>query len=122
MKVSVRDAERYAMKALEEDQKKNVIEGGVQIFKIGEMIGMSREDSQDCVEWMRENGWVSSKYNLVPPMLTITKHGREEIAKLKRPRWYRWIDKHPGMFSGLIAAIVSGLFNLLAKLLEWWLR
>jgi hypothetical protein len=113
--------ERYALQAEQTSSQQHVVQGGIDLYAVGDALGMSRQDSQDAANYMKGMGWAEVEYGKEPPRLTLTIKGFKEIAKLRLPRWRRWLDSHPGFAGAIGGAVVSGVFGLLSKLLEWLL-
>jgi hypothetical protein len=106
--------ERYAMHAEKMSQDSPPLSGGIDPVTVGGALGFSREDSLELAAHLHESGWARLKIKPEGPRLTMTINGFKEVAKLRRPRWWRWLNDNPAV----TAAIVSGAFLLAAKILE----
>lgn len=100
--------ERYAMQA--EQMTKEVGEPlrGIQIDDVSKALSLSINDGREIASFMQDLGWARCNYGPASPRLTLTPLGYREIAKLKRPRWRRWIDKHTILVS-VVASVVANL-------------
>src|SRR5262245_42530939 len=87
--------ERYAMLAEEMSQKAAPGPDGIEIDAVGESLGFTREESREIALLMQRSGWATAAFMEDKPRLWLTRQGYEEIAKLRRPAWRQWIDRHP---------------------------
>src|SRR5436305_2042468 len=105
--------ERYAVQTELESQKTDAFAnpaGGVNINAVGAALGYGPEESQQLAWFMNQEGWVNITSS-DPPTMTLTARGYREIAKLRWPKWRRWIDQHPLIMSViwmLLTGVVSG--------------
>lgn len=104
--------EAFAMQAEKMTQDVQTFGGTVHIHEVSDRLSLSREDGRQLAEYLQESGW--ARINEEKGTLTITPHGYEEIAKLKRHAFWRWVDAHPvsvsvfwAIVSGVIAAVVT---------------
>jgi hypothetical protein len=112
MKCTIADVERFAMAASDADGKLHVVEGGVDLYAVGDALGMTRAEAQDCAEAMQLEEWAIPRYDLEPPRLIRTLKRRREIAKLRRPRWRRWINRNSAILTIAGGAIAGGAVSL----------
>jgi hypothetical protein len=83
-------------------------------------LHMDRDEGRQLAVWLRDEGWLHLVFGVGSPKLQLTLHGRREIVKLHKPRWYRWLDKHPAITSALVSGSISLGFFILTKLLQRW--
>lgn len=76
--------ERYAMKTEEMSQAEQ--KWWVDVEEVGTQLGLDPHTSQ---------------------FLAAKLDGLREIAKLRRPPWRRWLDKHPGIVAAAVSVPIS---------------
>ena len=110
--------ERYAMhvEELSQQEKKRL-----DVDSTGADLGMSPIESRKMAELLNDEGWVVLEVLAGAYKIRLTKLGFDEVAKLRWPRYRRWLDKHPRVwgFLGFIAAGFAGIgFFLLGEYLK----
>ena len=114
--------ESFAMKAEQLDQAAPHLSGGIEIDKVSEALGFSREEGRALAAQMAEEGWVKVDFGKKPPQLTMLVKGYKAAKSLRQPRWWRWVNNNPAAVAAVVAAFVTGSFLLLSKVVEWLLR
>lgn len=82
--------------------------GSVNVDTLGEQLGLSPSDSRNVAQYLQAIGWAV----VSEPNLTLTPLGFEEVARVRRPAWVRWLDRHPaavGLFWMTLVSIASGV-------------
>jgi biotin operon repressor len=88
--------ERYAMKLEEMSQASNdAVTSGIDLFAVGDALGLTRNDARELAQHLRDSGWAVTDFATAPTRLRLTIEGYRQIAKMRQPRWQRWLDKHP---------------------------
>ncbi len=118
MPFDVRRFERYAMHAETMIQKAPATANGVNVYEVGDALGIDREDSLLFARMMVEEGWASGSLGNVAPTLKLKLEGYRRIAKLRWPSWRRWIDNHPKIVGGIIGYIAALASPLILELLK----
>lgn len=108
--------ERYAMRVEELSQQEKK---WLDVDKVGADLGLTTHDSRLLADLLADEGWVTLIYTDIggPPKLRMVKRGFDEVAKLRWPTWRRWLDKHPSVKTGVVAAVVSLVTACVAHLL-----
>lgn len=92
--------------------------GSVNIYEVGEKIGLPAEDCRGIAQYLCELGWARVDWTINPNCLVLTPHGFQEIAKLRRSSWWRWLNTHPA-YTAIIASVITMLLGgLLLELLK----
>lgn len=102
--------ERFALKAAEMTQQTKSFGGGIYLDGISSLLGIKREDARALADYLIDLGWM--KNCSVEGDVIVTPQGHEEIAKLRRPAWRRWVDTHPmtmTVFWMIATSIVAGI-------------
>lgn len=103
--------ERFAMRAEQMSQGAKTFGGSISVNAISDALGLSREDGYGIARYLHLIGWAHVEFSGDAP-LTLTPKGYEEIAKLRRPNWRRWIDRHPfimNLFWMTATSIIAGV-------------
>jgi hypothetical protein len=104
--------ERYAMQAEQMSQETPLL-GGVEIDAVGQALDFTPEESREIALFLQDIRWGTVSF-VGAPRLRLTPFGFREIAKLRRPGWRRWIDRHPLVLT-IIASVISGIVVLLGS-------
>jgi len=99
-------------------QAETMIQAGrkwVDADEVGAALGMTPHESRLLVEHLESAGWATllegNEASVVKFKLTL--QGFREIAKLRWPKWKRWIDKHEKLLT-FVAGIVCTIAGALA--------
>jgi hypothetical protein len=103
--------EQFAMKADEMASGIPTFAGSVDVDAVGASLGLSPVDSRGIALYLQELRWAVFSYTGVKATLTLTPLGFDEIAKLRLPRWRRfvrtyWPEFAIALASGLLAGLV----------------
>lgn len=116
--------EVFVMQAEQATQQVDVEKTGgwVDIEPIGEACSLTQQDSFHLATYLESLGWAVVKFTN-PPKLLLTPKGHEEIAKLKWPKWKRWLKENEwsiAICSGLscIAAVVIAIIALVISIVK----
>jgi hypothetical protein len=115
--------ERYAMQLEKMSQSGNdVVAHGIDLFMVGEALGLTKDDSRELAQQLRDSGWVMTDFDVAPARLRLTIEGYQQISKMRRPRWQRWLDKHQKTQAAIVTivtAVVILLVGEFAKHVFW---
>lgn len=114
-------AEKFAMQAEAADQEKPAFAGSIEIDPISEKLGLERRMGREVAGYLHKIGWAECDFGRKPPILTLTPKGYEEIAKLKRPAWRRWVDRNWAIVVAVSGVVTPIVVYLLTKWLDNWL-
>jgi hypothetical protein len=104
--------ERFAMQAERLSRETPGFGASVNINDIADAAGIPRPDAAGIARYLQDLGWANVAYAGDAAPLTLTPLGYQEIRKLRRPKWRRWIDQHPltmNVFWMTVTAIVAGV-------------
>src|SRR5205809_703152 len=81
------------------------------IEQIGARLGLDSSESFRIARLLEDSGWIAlTKPNEQYARLTIK--GHEELAKLRRPKWQQWVERHPILVSAFwmtVTAVTAGI-------------
>jgi hypothetical protein len=103
--------EQFAMQAEHLSQQATTFGASVGVDAIADAMGIPRQDGYALARYLHDLEWAVVSFS-GDARLTLTPKGYEEIAKLRRPRWRRWIDENPVTMNVIwmtLTAIVAGI-------------
>lgn len=113
--------EKFAMQAEQLSQKIPALVGTVSVNDIADAAGIPREDGEGFAQYLHDMGWAVVYPSTVNTTLVLTPKGFSEIAKLRRPRWQRWIDQHPARVSIIVAMTITVIGNIISGIILYHL-
>jgi hypothetical protein len=113
--------ERYAMQAEKMYEGPASPVAGLSIDAISEAIGLPREDGREIARHLQEIGWARLNAAGRTHTLQLTLTGHREIAKLLRPAWTRWIDKHPLTMNAVVAVVTGIVAGVIYTVITYYL-
>ncbi len=111
--------EKFAMQAEQLSREAKTFGASISVSEIAEKAGIPGEDAWGIARYLMDLGWANVEFRGNTP-LTLTPLGYQEIAKLRRPKWRRWIDAHPvalGFLLSVVAGVISGLVVFMLSIL-----
>jgi hypothetical protein len=109
--------ERFEAFAKQAGQMTQAGETWIDVDSVGAALGLTSHESNVLANHLKAEGWVDLQSTQYDVKLRVTLKGFREIAKLRMPRWRRWLARHPAIVVAIASALVMGVF----KLLELWL-
>lgn len=100
--------EKYAMQLEQMLEKVDPTKGGeksVDIDAVSEALNLDRDKGREYARYLKDEGWVTI-IGGVNHYLRLTPKGFAEIAKARRPRLWRWVDKNEARIA-LVVALLS---------------
>jgi len=92
---------------------------GISAFYIGDKLGFSNNDAREFANYLKDNAWATLNNidcgNGPEPFVRLTLLGFREIAKLKRPRIIRWVERHTAITSIVVALATSLIIEFLKR-------
>jgi hypothetical protein len=110
--------ERFAMQAAQISQRLSSVGGYIEINPVGEQLGLSHQDALQLALFLESRDWAKVTMQPMNPQLILTPLGFKEIAKLRWPKWKRWlVPRFPWLVSTLIGltALIIAIISLLTR-------
>ncbi|HEY2784399.1 MAG TPA: hypothetical protein VGJ05_05430 [Fimbriiglobus sp.] len=85
--------ERFAMQLETMSAAENRTGMNIKIRDIGAALGLDEDESFRTARLLADSGWV--KFNDKESYIRLTIDGHKQLEKLKRPRWVKWVKRHP---------------------------
>ena len=90
----------------------------VDVDAVGEHLGLSSFESRRLADLLSDEGWVTTLEVAGLVKLRLVKRGFDEVAKLRWPKWRRWLHTNTVIGGAIAGGVVAVLVNLLVEFLK----